>query len=299
MSALERKVEEKYDGSKIRDFLRDELELSTRLIRRAAIEGRILINNESVRMRHTIHTGDTVTVKLEREESQNIEPEDIPITAVYEDEDIIVVNKQPNIVVHPTLRHPTGTLANGLTNYFRQTGQNCIVRLVSRLDRDTSGLIIIAKNQFAHMALSKEMQKKNLEKRYLAIVHGHLDEMEGTIDAPIYKPEVEGSVKRVVDERGQRSVTHYKVVERFEKGDLVECLLETGRTHQIRVHMNHIGHPIYGDSLYGFGDEEKDLIERQALHAYGLVFESPRTKEKLTLRADMPEDMMELITKLK
>ena len=149
------------------------------------------------------------------------------------------------------------------------------------------------------MALSKEMQKKNLEKRYLAIVHGHLDEMEGTIEAPIYKPEVEGSVKRVVDERGQRSVTHYKVIERFEKGDLVECLLETGRTHQIRVHMNHIGHPIYGDGLYGFGDEEKDLIERQALHAYGLVFESPRTKEKLTLRADMPQDMMDLIEKLK
>ena len=240
MSTLEKKVDKKYEGATIREFLKEELGLSTRLIRSAALENRVLVNKNSVRMRFVLHEDDEVVVKLQRKESQNIEPEDIPIDVVYEDEDIIVVNKQPNIVVHPTRRHPSGTLANGILYYFKQTNQSCIVRLVSRLDMDTSGLIIIGKNQFAHMALSKEMQENNLEKRYLAVVHGHLKEKEGTIDAPIYRPEGEDSIQRIVDERGQRSITHYKVIESYKDADLVECLLETGRTHQIRVHLSHL-----------------------------------------------------------
>ena len=299
MSTLEKKVDKKYEGATIREFLKEELGLSTRLIRSAALENRVLVNKNSVRMRFVLHEDDEVVVKLQRKESQNIEPEDIPIDVVYEDEDIIVVNKQPNIVVHPTRRHPSGTLANGILYYFKQTNQSGIVRLVSRLDMDTSGLIIIGKNQFAHMALSKEMQENNLEKRYLAVVHGHLKEKEGTIDAPIYRPEGEDSIQRIVDERGQRSITHYKVIESYKDADLVECLLETGRTHQIRVHLSHLGHPIYGDSLYGYGEEEKELITRQALHAYGLDFKSPRTKEILSLRADLPEDIKSLIEQLK
>ncbi|MGG7176761.1 RluA family pseudouridine synthase [Clostridium paraputrificum] len=297
MSTLEKKVEGKYEGASIREFLKEELELSTRLIRGAALEQRILVNNDPVRMRHRLHEGDEVIVKLQRKESQNIIPEKIDINIVYEDSDILVLNKQPYLVVHPTRSYPTGTLANGVLYYFQESNQDCIVRLVSRLDMNTSGLIIIAKNQFAHMALSKEMKDNNLEKRYLAIVHGHLKEKEGTIDAPIYRPEGdEHGIQRIIDERGQRSITHYKVVESFEGGDLVECLLETGRTHQIRVHLKYLGHPIYGDSLYGY--EEEDLIPRQALHAYGLDFKSPRTKEVLSLRADLPDDMKELIKKI-
>ena len=299
MSTLEKKVEEKYDGIVIREFLKEELELSSRLIRRAAIEKRIFVNKEAVRMRKVLHTGDIVEVKLERVESQNIIPEKMELNIVYEDEDILVLNKPPYTVVHPTRGYPTGTLANGVLYYFNETNQNCIVRLVSRLDMDTSGLIIIAKNQYAHMALSKEMQLNHLEKRYLAVVHGHLQEEEGTIDLPIFKPEDEESIfKRIIDERGQRSITHYKVVKKFKDATLVECLLETGRTHQIRVHLSHIGHPIYGDTLYGYGEEEKELIPRQALHAYGLDFKSPRTKEKLSLRAELPEDILNLINKL-
>lgn len=165
---------------------------------------------------------------------------------------------------------------------------------------NTSGLIIIAKNQFSHGMLSKEMTENKVEKRYLAIVHGIMKEKQGTIDLPIYKPEgVENGTKRIIDERGQRSITHYKVVEEFNEASLVECKLETGRTHQIRVHLNHLGHPIYGDTLYGFGEEEEDLIKRQALHAYGLNFKSPRTGEELALRAELPDDMKELINKLK
>ena len=299
MSTLEKKVEEKYDGIVIREFLKEELELSSRLIRRAAIEKRIFVNKEAVRMRKVLHTGDIVEVKLERVESQNIIPEKMELNIVYEDEDILVLNKPPYTVVHPTRGYPTGTLANGVLYYFNETNQNCRVRLVSRLDMDTSGLIIIAKNQYAHMALSKEMQLNHLEKRYLAVVHGHLQKEEGTIDLPIFKPEDEESIfKRIIDERGQRSITHYKVVKKFKDATLVECLLETGRTHQIRVHLSHIGHPIYGDTLYGYGEEEKELIPRQALHAYGLDFKSPRTKEKLSLRAELPEDILNLINKL-
>ena len=300
MSTLEKKVEQKYDGIVIREFLKEELELSSRLIRRAAIEKRIFVNKEVVRMRKVLHTGDIVEVKLERVESQDIIPEKMNLNIVYEDDDILVLNKPPYTVVHPTRGYPTGTLANGILYYFNETNQNCIVRLVSRLDMDTSGLIIIAKNQYAHMALSKEMQLNHLEKRYLAVVHGHIEEEEGTIDLPIFKPENEGSIfKRIIDERGQRSITHYKVIKKFEDADLVECLLETGRTHQIRVHLSHIGHPIYGDTLYGYGQDEKELIPRQALHAYGLDFKSPRTKEQLSLRAELPKDILNLIYKLK
>ena len=285
MSTLEKKVSKEYEGATIREFLKEDLGLSSRLIRRSAIEKRILVNKKEVRMRYIVHTGDLVQINLQSDESQNITPEKMDLDIVYEDEDILVINKKPYMVVHPTKTYQSGTLANGVLFYFKETNQNCIVRLVSRLDMNTSGLIIIAKNQFAHMALSKEMEENNLEKRYLAIVHGNLKEKEGTIDAPIYRPDGEEfGTMRIVDERGQRSITHYKVIESFKDADLVECLLETGRTHQIRVHMKHLGHPIYGDTLYGFeGDEE--LIPRQALHAYGLDFKSPKTKETLSLRA--------------
>ena len=298
MSTLEKKVSKEYEGATIREFLKEDLGLSSRLIRRSAIEKRILVNKKEVRMRYIVHSGDLVQINLQSDESQNITPEKMDLDIVYEDEDILVINKKPYMVVHPTKSYQSGTLANGVLFYFKETNQNCIVRLVSRLDMNTSGLIIIAKNQFAHMALSKEMEGNNLEKRYLAIVHGNLKEKEGTIDAPIYRPDGEEfGTMRIVDERGQRSITHYKVIESFKDADLVECLLETGRTHQIRVHMKHLGHPIYGDTLYGFeGDEE--LIPRQALHAYGLDFKSPKTKETLSLRAKLPEDMESLLKKV-
>ena len=300
MSILEKKVTNIEEGTKIREYLKTELGLSTRLIRSASINKKIFVNDQVVKMNRVLTSGEIIKIDLEKDESQDIAPEKIDIDVVYEDEDILVVNKKPFMVVHPTKSYQSGTLANGVINYFAESNQNCIVRLVSRLDMNTSGLIIIAKNQFSHGMLSKEMTENKVEKRYLAIVHGIMKEKQGTIDLPIYKPEdVENGTKRIIDERGQRSITHYKVVEEFKDSSLVECKLETGRTHQIRVHLNHLGHPIYGDTLYGYGEEEEELIKRQALHAYGLNFKSPRTGEELTLRAELPNDMKELINKLK
>ena len=299
MSILEKKVSNIEEGTKIREYLKRELGLSTRLIRSASIDKRIFVDDIPVKMNRVLNNGETIKIDLAKDESQDITPEKMDIEIIYEDEDILVVNKKPFMVVHPTKSYQSGTLANGVINYFQESGQNCIVRLVSRLDMNTSGLIIIAKNQFSHGMLSKEMSENKVTKKYLAVVHGILEEKEGTIDLPIYRPEgTDFGIMRVVDERGQRSITHYKVVEEYENATLVECTLETGRTHQIRVHLSSIGHPIYGDSLYGHGDEELDLINRQALHAYSLDFKSPRTEEILLLKSELPQDIKELIEKL-
>lgn len=300
MSILEKQVDNIEKGTKIREYLKVELGLSTRLIRSASLDKRIFVNGEVVKMNRVLNLGEVIKIDLAKDESQDIAPEKMDIDIVYEDEDILVVNKKPFMVVHPTKSYQSGTLANGVIYYFMESGQNCIVRLVSRLDMNTSGLIIIAKNQFSHGMLSKEMSENKVEKKYLALIHGIMKEKQGTIDLPIYKPEgIENGIRRVIDERGQRSITHYKVVEEYDESSLVECKLETGRTHQIRVHLSHLGHPIYGDTLYGYGDEVGDLIKRQALHAYGLDFKSPRSGEVLSLRANLPDDMNELIKKLK
>lgn len=295
-SVLEFEIKEEDSGRKLRDYLKTEIGLSTRLMRGAAVDGRIKIRDQRVKLNYTLAAGDIIKIELSKEEDQDIEPEEMNLDIVYEDEDILVINKPPFTVVHPTRSHPTGTLANGVLYHFRSKGENCIVRLVSRLDRDTSGLIIIAKNQYSHMFLAKEMERNALVKGYTAVVWGNLKESKGTINEPIYRP-TDDSIKRVVDPRGQESITHYEVVESLNQADIVRLRLETGRTHQIRVHLSYLGNPIIGDTLYG--REEETLINRQALHASHLSFLHPRTKEVISLSSDLPEDIKNLISNLK
>lgn len=296
---------------KLRDYLKFTENLSSRFIKSTGLSGKIRVNNKVAKLNQRISSNDKIEIDMKQDEHQNIEPEKMDLDVVYEDIDLIVINKRPGIVVHPTRGYPLGTLANGVLYYFKEKDEKCIVRLVSRLDMDTSGLIIIAKNQFSHMALARDMQStelqgsdvqgndmqsKTFEKSYMAIVHGNMKNKSGTIDLPIGKPDTE-SIKREVCDDGQRSITHYEVIESFKKGDLVKVTLETGRTHQIRVHLSHIGHPLYGDSLYG--TEETQYISRQALHAYKLIIPHPRTGEQLILESKLPEDMEDLVSKLK
>ena len=298
MSTLEEKVDKNFEGRKIREFLKEKMGLSSRLIKGASIDKRILVNNNPVKMNYVLKENDEIVINLAKKESQNITPEKIDLDIVYEDKDIIVINKSPNMVVHPTKRYQSGTLANGLLYYFKESNQDCIVRLVSRLDMDTSGLIIVAKNQYAHSELSNQMQNNNVEKRYLALVHGHFSEKEGTIDLPIYRPEIEGVMARVIDERGQRSITHYKVIESYKDAELVECLLETGRTHQIRVHLSEIGYPVVGDTTYSNGKNDWG-IKGQCLHAKSLKFKHPVTGKEMFIEAPLPEYFENVLQELR
>ncbi|GAA0747463.1 RluA family pseudouridine synthase [Clostridium oceanicum] len=277
----------------VKDYLKQNEDLSSRFVRKSLREGRIFVNSKKTNKKTKVVKDDIVEVYMPLEEHQNIEPQKMDIDVVYEDVDIVVVNKRPGIVVHPTKSYPYNTLSNGVLYHFKENGEKCIVRLVSRLDMDTSGLILIAKNQFSHMALARDMDKEIFKKKYIAIVHGNIEKDEDVIDAPIYRKE-DDSIKRVVDSRGQRSITRYKVIERLGEGTVVELTLETGRTHQIRVHMESLGNALYGDSLYGKGEEDSHLIKRQALHAYKLQIPHPRTGEIISLESDIPKDMKEL-----
>ncbi|HBA03239.1 MAG TPA: RluA family pseudouridine synthase [Clostridium sp.] len=296
MSFITYKVGKEGQDVKIRDYMKENLNLSGRFIRGSAMDRRLRVNGKEVKLNYKLQEDDVIEVTVNAEESQNIEGEDLNIKVIYEDDDLLIVDKPPFMVVHPTKSHPMGTLANGVIHHFRSNNDNSIVRLVSRLDRDTSGLIMIAKNQFSHMNLAKSMEKNLIKKSYLAIIHGNLENQEGTIDLPIGRPTDE-TIKRAVLEEGQRSITHYKIKESYKEGALVELVLETGRTHQIRVHLSYVGCPIYGEQLYSdFNDEE--LISRQALHAYALTLPHPRSGEILNFESTLPEDMTKLIHNL-
>ncbi|MEG0392423.1 MAG: RluA family pseudouridine synthase, partial [Anaerovoracaceae bacterium] len=245
----------------IRELLRQNFSFSSRLRTKLKKHKSVYLNGESVPGWITPKAGDEIKIFIPEEQS-HFPPEPIPIDPVFEDTDLLIINKQPGVIVHPTSGHPIHTIANGVTQYMIDTNQSFKIRFVNRLDMDTSGLLVLGKNSHAQDDYVKQMQKNQVEKRYVAIVKGIIEE-DGTVDAPLGRPDPE-RVQRGVMEGGKPSITHYKVLERFDKGyTMVELLLETGRTHQIRVHMSHIGHPIVGDHLYG--GENINLIGRQAL----------------------------------
>ena len=256
----------------------------------------VYLNGEQIPGWITANPGDVLEIRLPEETSDFI-PEDIPIRTVYEDSSLLIINKQPGIVVHPTKGHPQHTLANGIMKDMLDRDQSFKIRFMNRLDMDTSGIVAVAKNSHCQASFMKQSQAGLVEKRYLAIVKGLVKEDQGTIDLPIGQPDPE-RVERAVVEGGSPSVTHYQVLDRFRAGySLVELSLETGRTHQIRVHMAAIGHPVVSDHLYG--ESNPFLIERQALHARKLAMLHPVTGESVSFEAELPEDMANLLEKLR
>ncbi|MCZ2258853.1 RluA family pseudouridine synthase [Sporosarcina sp. G11-34] len=262
-------------------------------------DGFVLINGENVKASYKMKQGDVLTVAEPEPELLDVIAEDLNLDIVYEDEDVLVVNKPRGMVVHPAPGHPNGTVVNGLMYHCTDlSGINGVLRpgIVHRIDKDTSGLLMVAKNDKAHVSLVNQLVEKTVTRVYTALVHGHIPHDHGTIDAPIGRDQRERQNMTVTD-RGKDAVTHFKVIERFGKFTLVECKLETGRTHQIRVHMKYIEFPLAGDPKYG---PKKTLnFGGQLLHAGTLGFNHPETGEYMEFTTPPPEDFMELVEKVR
>ena len=264
-------------------------------------EGCVLLDGKSVKKNYKCSAGDEFSVSLPEPEDIELKPQDIPIDIVYEDSDVIVVNKARGMVVHPAPGHYDGTLVNALMFHCGDSlsgiGGEKRPGIVHRIDKDTSGLLIVAKNDFAHLALSEQLSDRSLSRVYEAVVKGRLREDSGTIDAPIGRHPTDRKRMAVTDKNSRNAVTHWEVIARYNGYTHVRCYLETGRTHQIRVHMAHIGHPLLGDFTYGAPSPEKGL-EGQCLHAKKLKFIHPRTGEPVELETELPDWFKEVLSKL-
>ena len=280
------------DGLRTEQFLRRRGYSCQNLTQLKKMPESILINGVWSYMRTPLSAGDTLTVHIrETESSPNIPPVDLPLCIVYEDEDIIVVNKPAGMPVHPSLHNYRISLANALMYYYQQQGKPFIFRCTNRLDRDTSGLTVVAKHMVSSGILSAMTTRREIRREYLAIVRGHVTPPSGTIDAPIGRAGTPLIERRIDFEHGERAVTHYRVVKEKNGHSLVSLVLETGRTHQIRVHMKYLGFPLVGDYLY---NPDMEYIQRQALHSHSLSFRHPITGEDLKCTADLPEDMLRI-----
>lgn len=263
--------------------------------------GEVTLGGLPVKKNHKLTAGETFTVVMNDAVEVPLLPQDIPLDVVFEDEDVIVVNKPRGMVVHPAPGHPMGTLVNALMYHCGDSlsgvGGEKRPGIVHRIDKDTSGLIIAAKNDFAHLALSAQLADHTLARTYEAVVHGALRADSGTVDAPIGRHPTDRKRMTVTDKNSRRAVTHWAVLARYNGYTHVRCNLETGRTHQIRVHMAYIGHPILGDMVYGRKRPEKGL-EGQCLHARALRFLHPRTGEPVTLTCDLPQYFQDVLARL-
>ena len=276
----------------VKDVLKNYFGISSRLLLKLKKNNSVYLNNFICNLNDLVSVGDTVSFCLNYEEdNSNIVATNIPLNIVYEDECLLIINKPPNIAIHPSMLHYDNSLSNGVKYYFNLIGLHKKIRPVNRLDRNTSGLVIFAKNEYVQEFLIKEMQIKTFSKEYLAILEGTLDKKQGTINAPIARKK-DSIIERCVDNSGDNSITHYKVLKEFDNFSLVNFKLETGRTHQIRVHSSYIGHPILGDDLYG---NKSNLINRQALHSYKISFIHPKTRRKMHFEIDMPQDMLDIV----
>lgn len=288
-------------GKRIDAFVSEQIEdISRTMAQRLIDSGKILVNSKKVKSSYKVETNDVVYVEIPEATETKIEAQDIPVPIIYEDDDIIVVNKPKGMVVHPANGNPDGTLVNAVLAMCKSSlsgiGGEIRPGIVHRLDKDTSGLIIIAKNDKAHINMSKQIQDRLVTKKYIAIVRGVLPEDEATIDMPIARSQKDRK-KMDVSKNGKNAVTHFKVIKRYNKYTLIDIKIDTGRTHQIRVHMSHIGYPIVGDSVYSNGKNEFG-VEGQMLHAKSLDFKHPITGKQMHLEAPLPEYFEKIIEEL-
>lgn len=293
-------IKEENNQLRLDKALANQTELSRSLLTELIRDAKVLVNGEVKKAKYKVKTGDRIDVEIPKDEVLDIVAEDLPLEIVYEDLQVAVVNKPQGMVVHPAAGHASGTLVNALMYHIKDLSSiNGVIRpgIVHRIDKDTSGLLMVAKNDKAHESLAAQLKDKSSKRRYLAIVHGEIPNDKGTIEAPIGRNPKERKKQAVVS-GGKPAITHFEVLERFLGYTLVALRLETGRTHQIRVHMNYIGHPVAGDPLYG---PNKTLTPNhgQFLHAETLGFEQPTTGEFMEFQAEVPEIFAEQLKKLR
>ena len=296
---LEWTIGPEHAAERIDKYIADSLEEGTSRtqIQQWIKDGHAAVNGRSVKPNYKLAVNDVITLAIPEPTEVQIAPEAIPLEVVYEDSDVIVINKPRGLVVHPAPGHYSGTLVNALLHHCKDlSGINGKLRpgIVHRIDKDTSGLIMAAKNDKAHAHLAEQLKAHTVNRKYTAIVHGVLQHDQGTIDAPIGRDAQDRKMYTVTNKNSKHAVTHFVVMERIKDFTLVELKLETGRTHQIRVHMKFIGHPLVGDPMYG-RSKGAVLMEGQALHAAVLGFTHPRTGESLEFEAPLPEDMEHLL----
>lgn len=295
-------VPEEQEDVRIDRYLAESCEsLSRSYIQKLLKNGEVLVDGKAVKASYRVCPGDQVLVDIPEAVQPEIQAQDMELDILYEDSDVILVNKPKGMVVHPAAGHLNDTLVNGLMAHCRDqlSGINGVMRpgIVHRIDMDTTGVLIACKNDFAHNQIAAQLKEHSITRKYLAVVHGVIKEDEGTVDAPIGRHPVERKKMSVNEKNGRHAVTHYRVLRRFSGYTYIECQLETGRTHQIRVHMASIGHPLVGDEVYG-PRKCPFSLQGQTLHAAVLGFIHPRTGEYLELWAPLPEYFEKLLKKL-
>ena len=292
MDIFELQITAEDNGTRLDSFLADTLEgISRSYLQKLIADQLILVNQKTVKSNYKVKTGDQLLVQIPEAAPVDILPEPMDLDIVYEDSDLLIVNKPVGLVVHPAHGHYSGTLVNGLLAHCTDlSGINGKMRpgIVHRIDKDTSGLLMIAKNDMAHQHLAAQLKEHSIKRAYYALVQGVISEPAGLVDAPIGRHETDRKKMAVTLKNSKEARTHYYVKERFARTTFIECRLETGRTHQIRVHMAYLGHPLVGDPLYGTRKNNLDF-PGQALHAYALGFIHPRTGEELYFEAPLPE----------
>lgn len=294
-------VEKEDEGARIDKYLSDNIEDRSRaFIQNLIDENNITVNDKNIKSNYKVKDKDKIKVIIPVPKELTISGEDIPLDIVFEDKDVVVVNKPQGMVVHPASGVYSGTLVNALLNHCEDlSGINGVVRpgIVHRIDKDTSGVLVIAKNDFAHNKLAEQFKEHSMKREYYALVEGRVKNEEGTIDAPLGR-HPQDRIKMAIVKDGKRAVTHYKVIETYKNTTLIKCRLETGRTHQIRVHMAHIGHPLVGDPVYGY-KKQKYKLEGQLLHAKVLGFIHPYTNEYMEFESELPSYFTKILEILK